>query len=540
MAAGYLSRALPSSQITLIESPLVSSIGVGEGTIPALRGFLRSLDITDDDLVRHANATFKLGIRFEDWKQHGSWWWHPFFCLHAQYPEEAIIDGYLAESGASAGRLSDLSMSWRVAGAGAAPRVRADKPTLDHWQPKYATHFDASLFADLLRRRFAGAGRVQHVIDHVTEVCVVDGSVSAVVTEQQGRIEGDFFVDCTGFRRVLMQAVSDAAFVSFQPELPCDRAVTLALEADQSRPYTTATALSAGWAWQIDLSHRTGVGYVYSSRHLSPEEAEAEVRQFAATALGLDSTTVAEVAANHLGFRAGHLRDPLVANCAAIGLAEGFVEPLEATSLGLTAAHISELAGLLMDGRWADEAVASAYNRSIAAAHDDVKNFLLAHYCFTNRTDTDFWREAAALAAPLRPTVERQAANGGGRVFCSSSWRCLAEAFDLPLSDTARVSCNNVDSRPLTSEDLGVIDILQGEALGEFVDQRTYLDAVRLDRDDENGHGYRAPSLATSSLAAKLNSLDLTAAEAALMAAAITRRVLHPPTASRDLTISSH
>lgn len=480
MAAAYLRKKLSTNvPITLVESPRVGKIGVGEGTIPIIRDLIELIGLEERNWMTACEATFKLGIRFNNWLERGSWWWHPFYFNHPQFPEKGIVDSWLAERTSGRPEFQDLAslkhgcMSWQLAKGNRAPRFLASVGDFEGWDSDHAFHFDAHLFGQCLQAAAKRDG-VRHVVDHIVDVCVNSkGHIASVTTESQGAIEGDFFLDCSGFRRLLMEAVSDSAFISYGQELFCDAAVTLPVAyedpAVEMRPYTVATALNAGWVWQISLYHRIGVGYVYSSRYLDRDDAERELREF------IGPGRVDKVAANHLRFAAGRLETPWVKNCVAIGLAEGFVEPLEATALGVAQHHLKKTAEIIASP-WEQSAI-DQYNRAVAQIYAEVKRFLVAHYCHTARRDTQFWRDVAQLESPWQETgrreelvVPRQAS-----VFAPQSWTCLAAGFDcLPRRPTAPSG-----GKVLSFEQLAAAQQSQQRVLPGFLHQWRFLQSIR-------------------------------------------------------------
>ena len=238
---------------------------------------------------------------------------------------------------------------------------------------------------------------VRQVIDEVNEVKLrEDGGIDHVLTQGHGAIHGDLFVDCTGFRGLLINQALNEPFISFSDSLLCDSAsalqVPLDIEKEGIRPYTTATAMSSGWVWDIPLYGRNGTGYVYSSAFQAKDDAERELRRHIGPA-------AEGLRANHIKMRIGRTRNSWVKNCIAIGLASGFVEPLESTGIFFIQHGIEELVSHL-PGNTIDEEMVRSYNRVIAEGIDGVRDFLILHYCTTERMDTEFWRATKQAAVP--------------------------------------------------------------------------------------------------------------------------------------------
>jgi len=425
MTAAYLRKALDRvGSIRVIESPRVGTIGVGEATFSTLKLFFDFLELRERDWMPSCNASYKMAIRFVDWRRGGGHFYHPF-------QRYEVVDGFNlgewwlrlnaeeARAGEGAGdapfdyacftvpALCDHLRSPRFFdGRVFDSRVQsffseaegpANKALVEHRvQYPYAYHFDAALLADFLRGYAVRRG-VEQIVDDVIDVRLADdGSIDHLVTAEHGAIRGDLYVDCTGFRGLLVNRALGEPFVSFGQSLLCDRAVALQVPADSRaqgiEPFTTATALDAGWVWKIPLYHRLGTGYVYSGAHASPEQAEAALRSHVGPAA--DGCT-----ANHIAMRIGRSRNSWVKNCVAIGLASGFVEPLESTGIFFIQHGIEELVRHLPNGS-PDEAVVKSYNRIVGECIDGVRDFLVLHYVGSDRDDTAFWRDAKRASMP--------------------------------------------------------------------------------------------------------------------------------------------
>ncbi|WP_405223286.1 tryptophan halogenase family protein [Lentisalinibacter sediminis] len=393
MAAAYLEAALRDNgrrdvEVALIESPDVPRIGVGEATIPNIKHILSVIGIDEIDFLRQVSGTFKQAIKYVDWLHGaGEHYYHPFDGFRVQPIDRAARRWLMSDR--SIPFADTTSLQPVVCELGLAPKPLASQtggPSL-----AYAYHMDALKFADLLTG-IATARGVRHHIDHVTGVERADnGDIAAVHTRSGQRLEADLYIDCTGFASLLIEKELGVGWVDCSQWLLCNRAVTLNVPYEHHysghvRPYTTATALSSGWVWEIPLQHRKALGYVHSSDFISEDEAVRELKAFEGPhAQSLDTRTV--------HFRVGHRAKVWARNCIAIGLAGNFIEPLESTGL-----YLSDLATVMLAEHFphedADrEILARRYNRIMANRFYEILDFINMHYCLTRRSDTPFWRE---------------------------------------------------------------------------------------------------------------------------------------------------
>ncbi|MGS2590177.1 tryptophan halogenase family protein [Streptomyces hebeiensis] len=409
MTASYLKEAFADRiDVTLVESAAVSRIGVGEATFSTIRHFFDYLGLDEADWLPKCAGGYKLGIRFENWDGDGGHFYHPFERLR-------MVDGFsLADwwlELGDRGRPMDRSvfLTTALSEAKRSPRMldgtlfaagldgSLGRSTLDEQRAQfpYAYHFDADKVAGYLAAHATERG-VRHVIDSVEQV-VQDqrGWISEVRTAEHGSLRGDLFIDCTGFRALLIDKTLGTRFESFEDVLPNNRAVALRVprevESDMA-PYTKATAMNAGWMWTIPLFRRDGNGYVYSDRFISPEDAERELRDTVAP--GRD-----DLEANHIRMRIGRHTHSWVNNCVAIGLSSAFVEPLESTGIFFIQHAVEQLVKHFPDETF-DERQTAAYNTRIGNAVDGVKEFLALHYRAARRDDTPYWKEAKVRAVP--------------------------------------------------------------------------------------------------------------------------------------------
>lgn len=386
--AGLSAGARRPYHITLVESARVGRIGVGEATVPTIRRTLARIGVSEPDFVRAAEASFKQAIQFKDWSQIGRAYMHPFD--RHQAPGRDLFGLRWLQSDRSSPFADIVSPQPTLALQGYAPK-QPESQDFAGALP-YAYHLDAEKFADFLRDRCVRQGVSHHVDDVLGAELDHEGAIVALKTASGARLPADLYVDCSGFARLLISEALGARFQSFEQWLLCDRAAAARIphgaagDPVRIRPYTTSTALSAGWCWDIGLQTRRGVGYVYSSQFLSAEEAERELR-------GLhhigDDTPV-----RHLNFASGRVDRSWVKNCVAIGLSAGFLEPLESTGLFF----VEEAAGYLLEllPPFGDfTASAEVFNRKMVDRYAECLDFINLHYCLTQRRDTPFWREVA-------------------------------------------------------------------------------------------------------------------------------------------------
>jgi tryptophan halogenase len=423
MTAAALSNALPPTcRITLVESEEIGIVGVGEATIPPIRKFNQALGLDEHEFLRRTKGTYKLGIQFVDWVEPGRRYFHPFGTYGRSFDFDHLL--YFWNQARRAGKASsgidEYCMAW-VAAAQArfAPPLDDPRNVLSTYD--YAYHFDASLYAAFLREvsERRGVRRIEGRIA-ATRLDGETGHVEALRLQDGREIAGDLFIDCSGFRGLLIEDALHTGYDDWTRWLPCDRAVAVPCEnAGELLPYTRSTARAAGWQWRIPLQHRIGNGYVYSSNYLD-EAAGAET-----LLANLDGKPLADP--RTLRFVTGRRRLGWNRNVIAIGLSSGFLEPLESTSLHLIQASILRLLTMFPD-RDFDPAARDEYNRIANSELERVRDFLVLHY-HLNRRDGDLWRHCATMPIPdtLRENIEHF--RRGGRfvqrefdVFVRASW----------------------------------------------------------------------------------------------------------------------
>jgi tryptophan halogenase len=396
LSAAYLARMLSTGQdggiqITLVESPDIGVIGVGEGTFPSIRKTLHRIGVDEAELVRECGATFKQGIKFVDWVSgpgagRTDQYFHPFQVAQTQNGLDLLPYWLLGVAG---------NVNWAevntvqkcVADNGRAPKLISHE---NYSGPlSYAYHFDAVLLARLIRKRAIELG-VVHIEDTVEDVNLApDGSIDSIRAAKHGEIRGEFYIDCTGFAARLIGQAMGIPFESKRSCLFANRAVVAQKPYPEANSpiasYTISTAVGAGWIWDIGLRHRRGLGYVYSSDHISDEKAAATLRAYAGLEDNSDSLRV-------LKFEAGYRRAQWHKNCVAIGLSSGFIEPLEATGIGFAEIAALFLAKLFP---WSGgmEHSARTFNSLMSKRYDHVIDFIKLHYCLSKRRDSDFWRD---------------------------------------------------------------------------------------------------------------------------------------------------
>ena len=436
MAAAAMSRLLihPDINIQLVESEAIGTVGVGEATIPHIKYFNELLGLHEDKFVKKTNATFKLGIEFADWDQVGKSYIHPFgeygldmegvrfhhfwLRLKALGYEDSIDDYNLQIMAARAGKFQR-------------PVNIANSPLSNI---TYAFHFDATLYARFMRD-FAEARGVKRTEGKVVDVTQNSetGFVESVKLEDGQAIDGDFFIDCTGFYGLLIEKTLQSGFKDWSDVLPCNRAVTVGSEriADPI-PYTRSTAKSAGWQWRIPLQSRTGNGYVYCSEYISDDEAAQTLLD------GLDAKPTGDP--RFIKFKTGIRKEPWKKNVLSLGLAAGFMEPLESTSIHLIQTAIARLMAHFPDKSFSPEGI-NYYNQRTHLECEQIRDFLILHYCVTERDDSPFWRYCKNMKIPdtLKQRIDVYKENArlyrhDNELFGPTSWFAVMHGQGLTSS----------------------------------------------------------------------------------------------------------
>lgn len=392
MAAAYLNAALNRggqkiADIALIESPDVPRVGVGEATIPNINHLLAVVGIDEREFMIAVDGTFKQSIRYVNWLRNENDYYHHPFSRYDFFPIDHSGNEWL-KSDRSIPFMETVSAQPLICELGLSPKTFSNQTI--GTPLTYAFHMNALKFADYLTQHSIARG-VTHYRDHVSDVEIQEnGYITAVNTRDGQRIEADLFIDCTGFSAVLIEQKLGVGFVDCSQWLMCDTATTMHVDYDHYfpgfvKPYTTATALSSGWVWEIPLQSSRSIGYVHSSEFISEEDAEREMRAF-------EGPHTESLASRTVHFKVGRREKAWVGNCVAIGLAGGFIEPLESTGL-----YLSDLACVMLaehfpyQGNY--EELAFRFNRILSNRFYEVLDFINMHYCLTQRTDTEFWRE---------------------------------------------------------------------------------------------------------------------------------------------------
>jgi tryptophan 7-halogenase len=427
--------------VTLVDSAAIGSIGVGEATVPAILDYLTSVQADVPALIRDSRATLKAGIAFQDWRAVGQRYFHGFGLYGASAGDvgfHQVLAWLQAQDGGQNLRLEDFNLCAQMAlrGRFAAPPAQ---PQADHDIYRWALHLDAGLFAQHLRRQALGSG-VQH-LDGVFEHAAIDpdsGALTAITLTDGRRLEADLFIDCSGFRGLLIRQALQQPWVSWRHWLPCDRAVAQPTAGTgPATPYTLAQAQPAGWRWRIPLQHRIGNGHVYASTFMSDEQALQLLQGHQ------DGEALAEP--NWIRFDPGHIAQPWVKNVVAIGLSAGFLEPLESTGITLIHSAIDKLLALWPEGPLAP-ALAAEFNRASLLEMERIRDFLVLHYALSERRDSEFWRHVTA--APLPDTLAHKLAvyRANGH-FVRHEWETFQDHSWLAVYDGLGVRPLQLDAR---------------------------------------------------------------------------------------------
>ena len=448
MTAALLNRFLPPDKctITLVESADIGTIGVGEATVPPLVSYIKMLGVSEDDFMRHTHASYKLGVKFINWHRGKEELWHPFGQIGGAIDHMQVFHHWVKarQEGRDNSSYDSLSLQALLGNMHKSPRsLGGTSPVMEHGA--YAYHLDAREFAGFLAKLGAQRG-VRHVIDSVRAVVLDErGFIRHIETGQHGQLAADLFIDCTGFAGLLIEKTLRDPYISWSDYLLCDRALALPLPSDgDMAPYTRATALSAGWVWRIPLSHRVGSGYVYSSRFISDDAAARELVLHA-------KQDPDKAEPRLLRMRIGRRTDFWIRNCVSIGLASGFLEPIESTGIYLIQKSAEVLLELFPDAGF-NEVLIRHYNRRMARVYEEVRDFIILHYVLNEREDSEFWKENRRTVLPdsLARTMELYDQTGANdwdnrALFGEVSFYSIVGGFQrLPRSFLARADFSNV------------------------------------------------------------------------------------------------
>lgn len=425
-AAPLAQRLGKTCAIELVESAEIGTIGVGEATLPTIRYYNHSLGIDEADFVRKTQASFKLGIAFRDWGHTGNRFFHGFGDFGPSIESRSPYMHWLRLRAADPAFPSheDWSAATVLAHQFKFAPPTGDRPSAGNAYT-YGYHFDAGLYAAYLRDYALARGVVR------TEGRIVDveldpdcGFIRAVRLADGRQVCGDLFVDCSGFRALLIEGAMRSGFIDWSDQLLCDSAITVpCARKDPLTPFTTSTAKPAGWAWRIPLQNRTGNGHVYSRRFTSDAEAERLLLE------GLDGEPLATP--QKLSFVTGRRKKAWIKNCVAIGLASGFIEPLESTALRLIESAVAGLIENFPDASFRPQ-LADEFNRQTAIQYESIRDFVIMHYKLTARRDSEFWRHCAQLCISEALQHQLDTFRATGRVvvydpnsFTEPSWVSL-------------------------------------------------------------------------------------------------------------------
>ncbi len=435
MTAAALSTVLNGRyNIRLVESDEIGIVGVGEATIPMIQRFNRVLGIDENEFMRETQGSFKLGIEFVNWGKLGDRYMHGFGRL-GQDLATLPFDQYwnkMRRAGKAA-PLEEYSITRMASKANKFMPPRFDVPNSPLRDIGYAYHFDASLYAKFLRKLSESRGvvRIEGKITRAT-LREPDGHIDAVELENGTRVEGELFIDCSGFRGLLIEQTLQTGYEDWTHWLPADRALAVPCEsAPVITPYTRSTAHKSGWQWRIPLQHRTGNGHVYCSRFISDDEAAATLLS------NLDGRALAEP--RLIRFQTGMRKLAWNRNVVALGLSSGFLEPLESTSIHLIQSGIQRLLDFFPDRGWSaidrDE-----YNRQSRFDYERIRDFIILHYHLNQRTDSEYWKECANMTIPdtLRHKMAMYRSHGrvvrvDNELFSEVGWIQVFEGQNMPI-----------------------------------------------------------------------------------------------------------
>lgn len=400
LAAEHSSSTETGIQITLVESPDVNTIGVGEGTWPSMRNTLQTIGLSETEFIRECTAAFKQGSKFVGWKngRADDFYYHPF----------TVPNGYTQSNLVTAWQNRYANMPFADAMCEQSHLCEANRAPKQLNTPEYAGvanygyHLDATKFGMILQKHCTQKLGVKHVLDHVTHInSAEDGDIESIATKNSGNIAGDLFIDCSGLSCLLIGQHFQIPFVDKTAFSMNDSALAIQTPyADEMSPVaspTIATAQEAGWIWDIGLSSRRGTGHVYSSAHTTDEQAEKTLRAYIAKSVG--EKKAEELGCRKLSIKAGYRQKFWHRNCVAVGMSAGFIEPLEASALALVEMSANMISAEMPATREAMAVVEKRFNNRFEYRWVRVIDFLKLHYVLTERTDTDYWRDAVNPAS---------------------------------------------------------------------------------------------------------------------------------------------
>jgi len=435
-ALGKLFSTREGHSITLIESAAIPTVGVGEATIPPLRDFLKFLGISEKDFMSRSSASYKLAIRFDDWAEKGEHYWHPFGGLGPNVVNWPLYQFWLRDRKDGGTRaLQEYSICSQLAQQDRF-QFPANEPNSPLRNSSYAYHLDAGRFAVLLRE-YSEYHKVQRIDATVSDVSqhAETGDIKSVTLDDGREIEGDFFIDCSGFKGLLIEQTLKSGYDDWSEYLPNDSAIAAPTKGDGTfHPYTICTARSAGWQWRIPLQHRTGNGYVYSSKFISDDDAREEF---------LHSLRDDELIADPkvLRFKGGKRKEIWKNNCLSLGLSSGFLEPLESTSIHLIFTGLFQFLDYFPTKNGC-QILRDSFNRNNDRELEEIRDFLILHYCVSNRRDTEYWKHQSNMKLPdsLVEKIELfkrsgRVLNDKGVLFTLTSWISVLDGMGVKNDD---------------------------------------------------------------------------------------------------------
>ncbi|TYK66403.1 tryptophan halogenase family protein [Colwellia echini] len=450
IAAEHNLKSESGLQVTLIESPEVNTVGVGEGTWPTMRETLDKIGINETDLFRECEASFKQGSKFSKWVNgaEDDHYCHPFV-LPQGYGKTDLVFPWQKHR-ADISFADAVSFQGHVCEQGRAPKLITTPEYAG--MANYAYHLDAVKLGMFLQKHCIEKLGVNHVIDHVTEINSADnGDILSITTKMNGDIAGDLFIDCSGLSSMLLGKHFKVPFISKKHILFNDTALAVQVPyLDDNSPIasqTISTAQSAGWIWDIGLPSRRGVGYVYSSEHTNETEAEVELRAYIESSIG--KTEADKLSVRKISFNPGHREKFWHKNCVAIGMASGFLEPLEASALVLVELAAAKISREMPTTRETMDIVSKRYNKQFLYRWERIIDFLKLHYVLTKRTDSAYWVDNCALETIPESlqelmTLWKQQPPGPQdfhhveEVFPSASWQYILYGMGFETAENSR------------------------------------------------------------------------------------------------------
>lgn len=431
--------------ITVVESPNIGIVGVGEGSTPPLKHFFDEIGVDETEWMKECDATYKVGISFPNWSTKPGFesYFHPFFTELDRFTAPAFFhNNQLRRRGVDLeGHPDPFFLSWELAEQRLAPVAPPNFP----FEILYGYHFDSGMLGKYLQKVAEGRG-VKYQQANVTDVKLDDqGFIDHLDTEEGDKIKGDFFVDCTGLRGHLLQRALEVPYISFADVLFNDSALVFPTEPEENpTPQTISTALKYGWIWKIPLTSRFSNGYVYSSRYVDDDAAETEMRQH----LGLADS---DEPTRRIKFKIGRVREHWAKNCLAVGLSQGFIEPLEATSIAIVQITAARFIEFFSNGGHTDK-YRNEFNNFINTRFDSVRDYIVGHYRTNSRTDTDYWIDAGKnekISPQLRQILASWVAGNDitedlkrldlETYFPDTSWNCLLTGMGMyPMQEQLR------------------------------------------------------------------------------------------------------